>query len=133
MLDGRRVLIAEDEPITAMDLAAAVTHAHGEVVGPISTLAEGMRWVAAGLVHGAILDVRLIDGEVTPLAHVLLDSGATVVFHSASPIPAAITARHGTMAHCLKPTVSDLVVARLISRFADAKGLANSGADRRDT
>jgi AmiR/NasT family two-component response regulator len=121
MLTGRRVLIAEDEPITAMDLAAAVAVADGQLIGPVSTVAEGMRLVAAGLVHGAILDVRLIDGEVTPLAHALLDGGATVVFHSASPIPAAITARHGAMAYCLKPTVSDHVVARLISGFAAAR------------
>jgi DNA-binding NarL/FixJ family response regulator len=121
MLIGRNVLIAEDEPITAMDLAAAVTHVHGQVIGPVSTLVEGMRLVAAGLVHGAILDVQLIDGEVTPLAHALLGGGATVVFHSASPIPAAITARWGAMAYCLKPTVSDTVVARLISGFAAAK------------
>jgi response regulator of citrate/malate metabolism len=118
MLTGRSVLIAEDEPVTAMDLAAAVTQAHGQVVGPVSTLAEGMALVAAGIVHGAILDVQLTDGEVTPLAHALLDGGATVVFHSASPIPAEITARHGAMAYCIKPTVSDRVVARLVDGFA---------------
>jgi DNA-binding NarL/FixJ family response regulator len=120
MLTGRSVLIAEDEPITAMDLAAAVTQVHGQVVGPVATLAEGMRLAASGLVHGAILDVQLIDGEVTPLAHLLLDGGATVVFHTASPIPDAITARHGAVAYCLKPVVSDRVVAKLIDGFAAA-------------
>jgi DNA-binding NarL/FixJ family response regulator len=118
MLTGRSVLIAEDEPITAMDLAAAVSHEHGHVIGPVSTLAEGMKLVAAGLVHGAILDVQLVDGDVTPLAHVLLDGGAAVVFHSASPIPAEITARHGPVRYCMKPTVSDVVVAHLVKGFA---------------
>ncbi len=118
MLTGRRVLIAEDEPITAMDLAAAVAEVQGHVIGPVSTLAEGMKLVAAGLIHGAILDVQLADGEVTPLAHILLTGGAAVVFHSASPIPAEITARHGPIAYCLKPTVSDRVVAHLIKGFA---------------
>jgi DNA-binding NarL/FixJ family response regulator len=118
MLTGRNVLIAEDEPITAMDLGAAVTHVHGHVIGPVATLAEGMRLVASGDVHGAILDVQLIDGDVTPLAHALLDGGAAVVFHSASPIPAEIIARHGPVAYCLKPTVSDLVVAHLVKGFA---------------
>ena len=131
MLTGRNVLIAEDEPITAMDLAAAVTHARGNVIGPVSRLAEGMRLVAAGLVHGAILDVQLFDAEVTPLAHVLLHGGATVVFHSASPIPSKITARHGDIAYCLKPTISDQVVARLISGFAASGLTANGDAGRR--
>ena len=66
-----------------------------------------------------------IDGEITPLAHMLLEGGAAVVFHSASPIPAEITARHGPMIHCMKPMVSDHVVARLVEvlespRAADA-------------
>jgi DNA-binding NarL/FixJ family response regulator len=120
MLTCRSILIAEDEPVTALDLAAAVTQAQGQVVGPVHTLAEGMRLVAEGLVHGAILDVQLPDGEVTPLAQVLLDGGATVVFHSASAIPSVITERYGPMAYCLKPTVSDVVVARLIEGFAAA-------------
>jgi len=118
MLANRSVLIAEDEPVTALDLMTAVTHADGKVVGPVSTLAEGMRLVAAGLVHGAILDVQLVDGEVTALAHVLLDAGAAVVFHSAGPVPAEITARHEAVVCCRKPTVSDDVVAHLIDRFA---------------
>ena len=117
MLTGRSILIAEDEPITAMDLVAAVTHAHGSVLGPVSTVTEGMKLVAAGLVHGAILDVQLFDSDVTPLAHVLLDGGANIVFHTASPIPAEITARHGPVQCCMKPMVSDLVVAHLIKGF----------------
>jgi DNA-binding NarL/FixJ family response regulator len=114
MLTGCSILIAEDEFITALDLAAAVAHERGQVIGPVSTLEEGMKQVAAGLVHGAILDINLVDGEITPLAHTLLEGGAAVVFHSASPIPAEITARHGPMVHCMKPMVSDRVVARLI-------------------
>ena len=104
-----------------------MTHVQGHVLGPVSTVAAGMRLAAEGFVHGAILDVNLLDGEVTPLAHILLDGGAAVIFHSASPIPEEITARHGPMVYCLKPMSSDTVVAHLIGRL---HGVDFDGASR---
>ena len=57
MLHGRSVLIAEDEPVTAMDLMHAVEADNGRVLGPFSTLAAGLAANrAAEVVHGAILD-----------------------------------------------------------------------------
>ena len=127
MLEGRNILIAEDEPVTALDLAAAVAHANGLVVGPVSTIAEGMKLVAQGLVHGAILDVQLSDGAVTPLAHHLLGRGVAVIFHSASPIPPEILLRHGPMTYCRKPMVSDRVVAHLVERILASPGHRAAG------
>lgn len=112
MLTDRRVFIAEDEPFTAMALDLAVRDAHGEPVG-VASLAEGRRALAEGHFHGAILDVRLIDGEVTPLAHILFDRGVAVVFHTASPVPVEIIDRHGQVAHCPKPMPPEWVVRRL--------------------
>ena len=114
MLRGWSVLIADDEVVTALDLAAAVTREHGHVLGPVSTLSQGIRMASAGLVHGAIVDVNLLDGQVTALAHILLRQGALVVFHSVSPVPREISTQYRPVVHCLKPMAADHVVAHLI-------------------
>ncbi len=113
MLSQRRVLVAEDELIIASELAAAVKEAGGEVVGPVASVREGLALLGREAVHAAILDVRLVDGEVSPMAHLLLERGVVVVFHSASPVPREITDRHGDVVICPKPMQSDHVVYRL--------------------
>jgi DNA-binding NarL/FixJ family response regulator len=118
MLAGRRVLIAEDEPLIAMALAHAVEAAHGEVAGPVSSVEEGLALIAKRSVHAAILDVRLIDRDVAPVARLLLAQGRAVVFHTASPVPEEIFARHGNVVICEKPMASEAVVRRLARLIA---------------
>ncbi len=114
MLQGKSVLIVEDEPIIAADLAFAVEAAEGVVVGPFRTGEAGLAAHASGVtIDGAILDVRLADGEITPLACALLANGIVVVFHTASPVPYEITLRHGDRPVCSKPMSSETVVQHL--------------------
>lgn len=112
MLNRRRILVAEDEVLIASDLAAAVEEAGGEVVGPVASVGEALTVVAREAVHAAILDVRL-DQDISPLAHVLLERGVVVVFHSASPVPEEIIARHGEVVLCPKPMQSEHVIYKL--------------------
>lgn len=113
MLNRRRILIAEDEALIAYALAQAVEDAGGEVVGPVASVQEGLQLLANEVVHAAILDVRLLDGDVSPIAAVLLEEGKSVVFHTASPVPDEIVDRFGVPIVCPKPTQSDHVVTRL--------------------
>jgi DNA-binding NtrC family response regulator len=113
MLGRRRILVADDEVLIASDLAAAVEEAGGEVVGPVASVREGLTLVASEVVHAAILDVRLLDRDVSPLAELLLERGLVVVFHSASPVPREITDRYGDIVLCPKPMQSDQVIYRL--------------------
>ena len=73
MLDRRRILIAEDEAFIAFELATAVENAGGQVVGPVASVSEGLRLLDREDVDAAILDVRLIDRDVTPIATLLLN------------------------------------------------------------
>lgn len=113
MLRRNRVLIAEDEPLIAYDLAHAVEDADGEVVGPVATAEEGVALIGREEIHAAILDVHLKDRDVTPIAHVLLGRGTVVVFHTASPVPTEIIDRHGDVVVCPKPMAPHHVVLRL--------------------
>jgi DNA-binding NtrC family response regulator len=113
MLGRRRVLVAEDEVIIASELAAAIEEAGGEVVGPVASVRDGLAILSREAVHAAILDVRLVDGLVSPIADVLLERGAAVVFHSASPVPREITERYSDVVVCPKPMPSEHVVYRL--------------------
>lgn len=121
MLTDRRVLIAEDEPFIALDLARSVEAAHGEVVGPFATVKEGMVYLAQNDAHAAILDVQLADRDVSPLAIELLNRGRAVVFHTSQAIPDEVVKRHGMLPMCRKPMPAEHVVfhlARALSKIA---------------
>jgi len=113
MLNRRRVLVAEDEPFIARALALAVEDADGEVVGPVASVAEGLAVLSREPVDAAILDVRLTDRDVAPIARALLARGKVVVFHTGSAVPDEITEQFGNVAVCPKPMASERVVNRL--------------------
>ena len=113
MLNRRRILIAEDEAIIAYELAQAVEDAGGEVVGPVASVREALELLSKELVHAAILDVRLVDRDVAPVATVLLEQGKAVVFHTASAVPSELVERFGSPVVLPKPMLSAQVITRL--------------------
>jgi DNA-binding response OmpR family regulator len=120
MLDVRRVLIAEDEPLVAYCLARAVEDADGEVAGPVSSVEDGLALLAETDVHAAILDVRLVDQDVVPIARALLERGRVIVFHTASPVPEEIVPGPVRVAVCPKPMDAETVVSRLATLISAA-------------
>jgi DNA-binding response OmpR family regulator len=81
-LQGRKILIVEDEAPIALNLAAAVAHAGGTVVGPASTVAASFGLMADHTLDGALLDIRLRGETSFPLADVLSVLGIPFVFVS---------------------------------------------------
>ena len=121
MLNCRSVLIAEHEALIAYALVLAVEDADGEVVGPVASVREGLELLSKEEVHAAILDLRLVDRDVAPIAAMLLEQGKAVVFHTASPVPDEIISRFGVPVVCPKPGPFDRVItnlARLIGEDA---------------
>ena len=41
-LNGAKILVLEDEPYVALDLAQAIEQAHGVVVGPLASVAAAL-------------------------------------------------------------------------------------------
>jgi CheY-like chemotaxis protein len=83
-LAGCRVLVVEDEPLVAMDLAAALAALGCEVVGPVATLDEALRVseaeTAAGRLSAAVLDVNLQGVMSFPLADFLAERRVPFVY-----------------------------------------------------
>ena len=79
-LRGKAVLIAEDEFMVALNVQAQL-EACGATVTLIDSVADGLP-IAGGGFDVALLDVRLADGDVYPLADALIALGVPIVFHS---------------------------------------------------
>jgi CheY-like chemotaxis protein len=82
-LAGCNVLVVEDEPLVALDLAQALDRA-GADVGIVRSIAEGIAAVEkANNTHVAVLDIKLSNGEdVAPLCRHLSQRGIPFLFYS---------------------------------------------------
>ena len=112
------VLVAEDEPFIALDLALAVADAGGNVVGPAASCDEAMTFLSTGIVGAAILDVNLVDGDCSALMDVLVDLCVPFIIHTAVDLPPALTTRFSGLAVQIKPCPPAKLVARLESLLA---------------
>jgi DNA-binding response OmpR family regulator len=81
-LQGRKILIVEDEAPIALSLASAVAQAGGMAVGPAATVAASFALMADHTLDGALLDIRLRGETSFPLADVLAVLGVPFVFVS---------------------------------------------------
>jgi DNA-binding NtrC family response regulator len=113
ILRGKRILICEDEPYIALNLAASVEDAGGEVIGPASSVREAMALLEGTTVSGAILDVHLIDRDVTPVAETLLERGVPVIVQTGVGLPPELKKRYPTLPVLLKPVFSERIVRQL--------------------
>lgn len=79
-LDGYRILLVEDEVMILIDLQHLL-ESKGATVDTAMTVADALR-VSSNQFDAAVLDVRLPDGNVFPVADRLIEHGVPVVFHS---------------------------------------------------
>jgi CheY-like chemotaxis protein len=63
-LENRRILVAEDEALIAIDIETMLQGFGCEVVGPVSEVCEILQVVDAGRLDGALLDVNLRGRQV---------------------------------------------------------------------
>ena len=84
-LTGKRLLIAEDEPIIAMDYAAILTSAGAHIVATATTATEAIAQLQHIRVDAAVLDFVLADRNSDPLQAVLNEKGIPFVVVSAYP------------------------------------------------
>lgn len=91
-LGRQRVLVVEDDPFVALELENLLTDHGFEVVGPTSSIAAAQSALAAGSVHGALLDVNIKGELVFPVADALAAAGVPFVLlsgYTADTLPPA--------------------------------------------
>jgi DNA-binding response OmpR family regulator len=79
-LEGKRILVIEDEPLVAMDLESSLTAAGCDVVGPAGTIEEAKSLVADGHYDAALVDVNLAGHPVDEIAAALTQKNCPFAF-----------------------------------------------------
>ena len=75
-----RILVVDDEPLISMMVEDWLMELGHEVVGPARTVADGLGFANTATLDGAILDIRLGDGDSYGIAGTLKDRGIPFVF-----------------------------------------------------
>jgi DNA-binding response OmpR family regulator len=122
LLNQVSVLIVEDEPFIALDLATAVEEARGKVIGPAGSVREGLMLIERHLVQAAVLDVNLSDRDVTPIAELLIECGVPVIFYSGLALPAALRERYPCASAYRKPTPPVELLNKLVALMCRQSG-----------
>ena len=85
MVDKKRVLVVEDDPIIALDLSRILKSAGMIVVGPAMTLRDAEQLARDNIADAAVLDVRLEVGDTLAFARDLRVKGIPFLFQTSDP------------------------------------------------
>jgi DNA-binding response OmpR family regulator len=91
-LGGKRILVVQDEPLLALELARALTDGGCLVTGPAGTAAEVMGLIGKTPIDGALLDAKLIAAAVDEVASMLIRRNvpfAVLTAYAGEVVPAA--------------------------------------------
>lgn len=114
------VLVAEDELIIGVDLCDTVEEAGFAVEGPYDTARSAIDAIERRKPDLAILDVRLDDGEVFPLAERLMAANVPVIFHSGQVTPSEVSDRYPQAMALAKPCPPNRIIATMREALAAA-------------
>jgi DNA-binding response OmpR family regulator len=79
-----RVLVVEDEPIIALDIAQTLSQAGADIVGPAHSVGQAMRLIEDKHPEAAVLDWRLERETSESIALRLTSLGVPFLFHTSS-------------------------------------------------
>ncbi len=132
MLTGALVLVAEDQIFIAMDLALAVEDAGGEVAGPVASVENALALIETRPITAAILDFNLTDGDITPVATLLLDANIPLIIQSGVGIPPELAMRFPDIVVFIKPYVAADLVSKLAVLIAEKRNPAENQTEITD-
>ena len=121
MLFHALVLVAEDEPLIALDVALAIEDAGGEVAGPAASVEEAMDLIETRPIVAAILDVNLTDGDIWPVAERLINAGIPIIIQTGIGLTPKMAARFPDLVVQIKPCVASKLVVQLAVLIADSR------------
>lgn len=112
-LTAKRILVVEDEPLIAFDLADMLQDEGAEVVGPAFDLATGEALVRENSLDAALLDIDLGDALVWPIAELLMQHGTPFAFVSARCTADQVPPAFHHSECVMKPAMREKVFASL--------------------
>ncbi len=112
------ILIVEDQTVIGMALSSAVEFARGDVVGPAASVESALNLLDTHAVSGAILDVNLADGIVTPLVECLQKRNIPIILQTGAGLPSALKALFSDLVVKMKPIFSQPLVNELFELIA---------------
>ena len=117
-----KILIVEDEPFIAIDLAEHVRDWGGAVVGPFPRAALALDYLGSERPAGAIVDANLPDGVSTSVLERLCQADVPVVLYTGRGASAEVLAACRHLRVLIKPAVTNAVVGALVEEIEKAGG-----------
>jgi CheY-like chemotaxis protein len=120
-LQGRSVLIVEDEYLIAIDMRMSMADAGACVIGPVGSAHDALELLSSETrIDAAVLDVHLGREDSWIVADALTDRGIPFVFATADNAR-SLPARHANVPICEKPLELRFVTGALASRVRKAE------------
>jgi DNA-binding NtrC family response regulator len=116
-LQGRRILVIEDDYLVGIVLADLLEEAGAEVVGPIGEVDEAVTFIKdnGGAFDSAVLDVNLNGRKSYPIADALVSQSISFVFTTGYGAE-AIDEAYRRYPRCEKPISQDKLIAALTEK-----------------
>jgi two-component SAPR family response regulator len=111
-----RILVLQRELITNLPLAASITNAGYDFVGPFNTVSRAFSWIESNRPDAAILDINLRDGVSFDLAAELLRRKIPLLFYTSWDNTEHIPTELRDLPFLEKPAHL-VLVARLLSKL----------------
>jgi CheY-like chemotaxis protein len=80
IIQGKRVLVVEDEPLVAMDLVGILKNASAKPAGPVGTAAGALQLIESETFDAALVDANLGGMPVDEIAHALVRRNVPFAF-----------------------------------------------------
>ncbi len=113
-MTDKTVLLVEDEIFVAMDIQMTLEDEGWTVAGPFPSTADALSYLDKNIPTCAILDVRLTDGDVFPVADRLRETNVPFVFHSGHADGKALEQVYPESAFCQKPCLPSNLLRQVI-------------------
>ena len=117
-LSGRRILIAEDESMVALQLEELLHELGCAIVGPVSQVAEFARCIAEENFDGALVDVNLRGQTVFSVLPQLIERGVPFLITSGYDGGSLFPSEYLKIPRLSKPFDEQMLKARCVELFS---------------
>ena len=113
-LKGVRLLVVEDDAILLMELEEILQEAGAEIVGRCRTVADALVSVEKDSISAAVLDVRIGDVTIAPVARQLGQRGTPFFFYTGQVVSDPALEEWRGCKFVAKPAQAHTIVAAVI-------------------